>query len=229
VVTINLFSQREKKNVNKIFTQLAVGGLLIFSVAMVQAQELNPYVMLEEVATKTFNRIKNEREQIATDPELMRTLMEEELLPYVDYKFSALKVLGKHYKKVPREKVPEYIRVFRSYLITTYALAMAYYDGQEVEFQPVREVTDERTVTVRAIVKEPGRPNINLAFKLRKNKKTNEWKAYDMVAEGISLLSSKQSEFAAILRKDGLQAVIDLMNNIISKPINLEVPTEQVE
>ncbi len=214
---------------NKIFTQLAVGGLLIFSVAMVQAQELNPYVMLEEVATKTFNRIKNEREQIATDPELMRTLMEEELLPYVDYKFSALKVLGKHYKKVPREKVPEYIRVFRSYLITTYALAMAYYDGQEVEFQPVREVTDERTVTVRAIVKEPGRPNINLAFKLRKNKKTNEWKAYDMVAEGISLLSSKQSEFAAILRKDGLQAVIDLMNNIISKPINLEVPTEQVE
>jgi phospholipid transport system substrate-binding protein len=180
--------------------------------------------MLEDVATKTFSRIKREYQLIEEDPELLRTVMEEELLPYVDYKFSALKVLGKHYKTVPKEKIPEYISVFRSYLITSYALALAYYDGQDVEFQPVREVTDERTVTVRAVVKEPGRPNINLAFKLRKNKKTNEWKAYDMVAEGISLLSSKQSEFQSILRQeDGIQKVIDLMNNTISKPINIDV------
>jgi phospholipid transport system substrate-binding protein len=72
------------------------------------------------------------------------------------------------------------------------------------------------------VVKEPGRPNINLAFKLRKNKNTNEWRAYDMVAEGISLLSSKQSEFQSILRKDGIQKVIDLMNNTINQPINID-------
>ena len=202
---------------------LVLSGVLIFCSGMAQAQDTNPYVLLEDVATKTFSRIKKERQLIEANPELLRKVMEEELLPHVDYSFSALKVLGKYYKKVPREKIPEYISVFRSYLITTYALAMGYYDGQDVEFQPVREVTDERTVTVRAVVKEPGRPNINLAFKLRKNKKTNEWKAYDMVAEGISLLSSKQSEFQSILRKDGLQKVIDLMNNTINKPINIDV------
>ncbi|MBU3002249.1 ABC transporter substrate-binding protein [Paraglaciecola arctica] len=183
--------------------------------------------MLEDVATKTFKRIKKERQLIEVDPELLRTVMEEELIPHVDYSFSALKVLGKYYKKVPREKIPEYISVFRSYLITTYALAMAYYDGQDVEFQPVREVTGEKTVTVRAVVKEPGRPDINLAFKLRKNSKTNEWKAYDMVAEGISLLSSKQSEFQTILRKDGIQKVIDLMKNTISKPINIDLEEKE--
>jgi phospholipid transport system substrate-binding protein len=208
---------------------LLLGMLLIFSCGAVPAQEQNPYVMLEDVATKTFNRIKEERQLIEQNPELLRKVMEEELLPYVDYNFSALKVLGKHYKKVPREKIPEYISVFRSYLITTYALAMAYYDGQDVEFQPVREVTDERTVTVRAVVKEPGRPDINLAFKLRKNKKTNEWKAYDMVAEGISLLSSKQSEFQSILRQDGIQKVIDLMNHTISRPINIDTDKKESE
>jgi phospholipid transport system substrate-binding protein len=201
---------------------LLLSGMLLFCSGLTQAEEINPYVMLEEVATKTFSRIKEERQLIEADPELLRKVMEEELLPYVDYNFSALKVLGKHYKKVPREKIPEYISVFRSYLITTYALAMGYYNGQDVEFQPVRDVTDERTVTVRAVVKEPGRPDINLAFKLRKNKKTNEWKAYDMVAEGISLLSSKQSEFESILRKDGLQKVIDMMKNTVNKPINID-------
>lgn len=201
---------------------LLLSGTLLFCSSLTQAEEINPYVMLEDVATKTFSRIKEERQLIEADPELLRKVMEEELLPYVDYNFSALKVLGKHYKKVPREKIPEYISVFRSYLITTYALAMGYYNGQDVEFQPVRDVTDERTVTVRAVVKEPGRPDINLAFKLRKNKKTNEWKAYDMVAEGISLLSSKQSEFESILRKDGLQKVIDMMKNTVNKPINID-------
>ena len=196
--------------------------------ARVNAQEeVNPYQMLQDVATKTFERIKKERQQIEADPELLRDVMEQELLPYVDYNFSALKVLGKHFRNVPREKIPEFIKVFRQYLITTYALAMAYYDGQEVEFQPMRQVGDEKTVTVRAIVKEPGRPNINLAFKLRKNKKTNEWKAYDMVAEGISLLSSKQSEFESILRRDGIQAVIDLMNDRVNKPISIEQAAEE--
>jgi phospholipid transport system substrate-binding protein len=207
---------------------LLLSGVLLFCSGIAQAQNKNPYVMLEDVATKTFSRIKKERQLIEVDPELLRTVMEEELLPHIDYSFSALKVLGKYYKKVPREKIPEYISVFRSYLITTYALAMAYYDGQDVEFQPVREVTDEKTVTVRAVVKEPGRPDINLAFKLRKSRKTNEWKAYDMVAEGISLLSSKQSEFQSILRKDGIQKVIDLMNNTISKPINIDLPKKEI-
>jgi phospholipid transport system substrate-binding protein len=111
---------RENSVINK-YTLLLLSGILILCSSMTQAQNKNPYVMLEDVATKTFSRIKKERQLIEEDPELLRKVMEEELLPYVDYNFSALKVLGKHYKTVPREKIPEYISVFRSYLITTYA------------------------------------------------------------------------------------------------------------
>lgn len=204
----------------KIFQAIVIGVSLLIS-SGAKAEEINPYDMLEQVATKTFNRIKTEHSQIEANPELLRTVMEEELLPYVDYNFAALKVLGKHFRTVPKEKIPEFIKVFRSYLITTYALALSYYNGQEVIFQPSKDVGDDSTVTVRAIVKEPGRPDINIAFKLRKSNKTDEWRAYDMVAEGISLLSSKQSEFESILRQDGIQAVIDSMNNTISRPINL--------
>jgi phospholipid transport system substrate-binding protein len=48
-----------------------------------------------------------------------------------------------------------------------------------------------------------------------------------MVAEGISLLSSKQSEFESILRQDGIQAVIDLMNSKIHRPISIEKPGKE--
>ncbi len=198
---------------------IATSAVLFWGLTAQANDHTDPYQMVEEVAMKTFDRIKDEQSAIQSDPEKLRTIMEEELLPYVDYKFSAYKVLGKHFRSVPKEKLIEFVQVFREYLITTYAVAMGYYNNQIVEFEPASNVEGKKSVTVRAVVKESGRPDINIAFKVRKNTKTNQWKAYDMVAEGISMLSSKQSEFESILRQDGIQVVIDLMKNKINQPI----------
>ena len=43
-----------------------------------------------------------------------------------------------------------------------------------------------------------------------------------MVAEGISLLSSKRSEFESVLRQEGIDRVIELMRESIDQPIVLE-------
>ena len=204
---------------------MAVAGLLLMSlVGNVQAQEINdqnPYQLVKGVATKTFDRIKANQEQIKQDPEMLRTIMEEELVPHIDYKFAAFMVLGKHFKSVPKEKMGEYISVFRQNLITTYSVAMGYYDNQEVIFEPESNFEDQKSVTVRAVVQDPERPEIKIAFKVRKDSKTNEWKAYDMVAEGISMLNSKRSEFESILRQEGIDSVIALMRDKIGKPVEL--------
>ena len=204
---------------------MVVASLLLMSlVGNVQAQEINdqnPYQLVKGVATKTFDRIKANQEQIKQDPEMLRTIMEEELVPHIDYKFAAFMVLGKHFKSVPKEKMGEYISVFRQYLITTYAVAMGYYDNQKVIFEPESNFEDQKSVTVRAVVQDPERPEIKIAFKVRKDSKTNEWKAYDMVAEGISMLNSKRSEFESILRQEGIDSVIALMRDKIGKPVEL--------
>lgn len=204
----------------------AIGLLLLSVVGTAQAQEQeissdNPYLLVKNVATKTFARIKQNQDEIKADPEMLRTIMEEELVPHIDYKFAAFMVLGKHFKSVPREKMGEYISVFRQYLITTYAVAMGYYDNQTVIFEPESNFEGQKSVTVRAVVQDPERPEIKIAFKVRKDSKTNEWKAYDMVAEGISMLNSKRSEFESILRQDGIDAVIALMRDKIGKPVEL--------
>lgn len=187
-----------------------------------QVNEQNPYELVQDVAMKTFDRIKANQEAIKQDPEMLRTIMEEELVPHIDYQFAAFMVLGKHFKSVPREKLGEYVSVFRQYLITTYAVAMGYYDNQEVLFEPEGEFDDKKSVTVRAVVQDPTRPEIKIAFKVRKDSKTNEWKAYDMVAEGISMLNSKRSEFESVLRQDGIDAVIAIMRDKIEKPVQLK-------
>ncbi|WP_085949240.1 MlaC/ttg2D family ABC transporter substrate-binding protein [Brumicola pallidula] len=197
---------------------------MIFMVpaTMINASEQSdPYVMINEVASLTFDRMKREKEQINQNPELLRTVMEEELLPYIDYRFSAFKVLGKYASKVPREKLLEFVSVFREYLITSYAVALGYYDDQLVEFAPALEFDGRSDVTVRAVIKDGERPDIKVAFKVRKDRQSDQWQVYDMVAEGISLLSSKRTEFESILRQDGIDKVIELMRKNIAEPIKL--------
>jgi len=98
-------------------------GIFMMSVAgIANAQEVNeqnPYEMVQDVANRTFERIKANQAAIKADPEMLRTIMEEELVPYIDYKFAAFMVLGKHFKSVPQEKMGEYISVFRQYLEPT--------------------------------------------------------------------------------------------------------------
>nr|WP_268407583.1 ABC transporter substrate-binding protein [Alteromonas sp. a30] len=199
--------------------------MFVFS-GNVLAQD-NPYLLLEEVASKTFDRIKTSQKKIKSNPEELKAIVEEELLPYIDYQFAALKVLGKYFRKVPKERIPEYIEVFRTYLIATYAIALGQYEDQTVEFEPPKDYDKRKDVTVRAIISDGERPDIKIAFKVRRNSKTNEWKAYDMVAEGISLLSSKRSELEGILRQDGIEKVIEELSKKNSQPISLQKETAE--
>ncbi|MEP1382261.1 MAG: ABC transporter substrate-binding protein [Paraglaciecola sp.] len=185
------------------------------------AEQNNPQLLLEKVTNTTFGRIETEQQTIESNPDHLRTIIEEELMPHIDYKFAAFKVLGKHFRSVPKAQIPEFVEEFRQYLISNFAVALASYGGQELIFEPTRNVDEAKSMTVKAIIREEARPDIHINFKLRKNKKTQEWKTYDLVAEGISLLSSKQSEFAPMIRQEGIQAVIDVMKEQNSEPLTV--------
>lgn len=196
--------------------------LVVFLPLTAFAQEKqDPYKLLQEVATITFAQIKERQPEIKENPEVLKQIVETELLPYIDYKFAGAKVLGKYFKSTPKDRIPVYFEEFRKYLISTYAVALAQYDDQEVFFEPAKDFSKKKAVTVRALIREDGRPDIKIAFNVRKSRKTNEWKAFDMVAEGISMVSSKRSEFESILRQDGIDKVIELMKEKNNQSISL--------
>ena len=182
----------------------------------------DPYLMIKEVASNTFKRFAAEEQAIKANPNLLKDIVREELIPYINYKYSAFKVIGKHYKKVSKQELKAFVPVFREYLVTSYAQVFTLYDKQKIEFAPSKKFSDKRIVAVGTIIIMPGRENIDVSFKVRKNKNTNEWKAYDLVAEGVSLLDSKQAELGGIIRQKGLSYVTELLKkksnrNIIFK------------
>lgn len=179
--------------------------------SLIKVDKKNPYLMIESVATLTFKRFANESSKIKTDPNILKDIVREELMPYINYKYSAYKVIGVQLKNTSKEERDAFVSVFRDYLISSYAQVFTLYDNQEVEFFPEQSLKDKNIVAVNTRVIMPNRDDIDIAFKVRKNRKTNEWKAFDMVAEGVSLLDSKQAELGGVIRQKGLPHVTELL------------------
>ena len=65
-------------------------------------------------------------------------------------------------------------------------------------------------------INNDGGPDISIQFRLRKHRITKDWLLYDIVAEGISLVASKQTEFAGTIRRDGIKTLIERLENSVA-------------
>ncbi|MGB1199140.1 MAG: ABC transporter substrate-binding protein [Thalassotalea sp.] len=192
---------------------LAASALLLtFSVSATSIDKKDPYKLIQTVANITFKRFANEQSEIRKDPNRLKTIVKEELLPYIDYRYAAFKVIGgQNFKKTTKADRAEFTKAFREYLVTSYAQVFTLYKNQKVEFSPAKDFSKSNVVAVNTSVIEVGRDPIDISFRVRKNKKTKVWKAYDMVAEGVSLLDSKQAEFSSLIRQQGLPHVTKML------------------
>ncbi|GLT15034.1 phospholipid-binding protein MlaC [Vibrio algivorus] len=194
-----------------------------FSANAATVDSSNPYKMMHSVAEQTFDRLKAEQSKVQADPNYLKTIVEQEMMPYVNYQYTALKLLGPNLRGADKQQVGEFIQEFRAYLITSYAQVLTQYTDQTIQFAVEKTVNDDvRILSIPVEIIDTSRPNIKLEFTLLKNTKTGEWKAYDMVAEGISLLSSKQSEWNSKIRQDGIPAVTKELAQLAQKDIVFE-------
>ena len=169
--------------------------------------EDSPYTVIADAGERLFARISKDQKSLEKFPELMRDIVEEELMPSIDYKYAAFKVLGKNLTKMTKEQREKFIVSMRSYLVRTYAIALKQYKNQRVTFEPIKPTNGARIIGVETIISDINAPEINITFQMRKNKKTQKWKAYDMIIEGISLLSTKQAEISKRIKKNGVDQV----------------------
>lgn len=185
-----------------------------------------PYQLMEEVAQNTFDRLNTEQSKIKADPQYLRTIVREEMLPGVDVRFSAYRVIGKQLNNTTTEQRAQFVDAFSDYLVVTYADALAAYDDQTLDIGTGKVTDEDKLVSIPVAVLEPNKPTIQLEFKLRKNNRTGEWKVFDMIAEGISLLSAKQGELSGLIRQKGIDQVTKDLLAHTKKPVT---PLERKE
>jgi phospholipid transport system substrate-binding protein len=202
---------------------LMIAMLAIVPLAATAADQSNPYKLMNEAAAKTFNRLKNEQPKIKQNPDYLRDIVRQELLPYVQIKYAGALVLGRYYRDATPAQRDAYFAAFGDYLAQAYGQALALYHGQTYQIQPEQPIGNADIVAIRVTIIDPnGRPPVRLDFQWRKNSRTGGWQAYDMVAEGISMITTKQNEWGDLLRTKGIDGLTAQLKASAAQPISLD-------
>ncbi|WP_241595689.1 phospholipid-binding protein MlaC [Rosenbergiella epipactidis] len=201
---------------------MTIGSVYAAAPTEGQVDQTNPYTLMNQAAAKTFNRLKNEQPKIKQNPNYLRDVVRQELLPYVQIKYAGALVLGRYYSQATPAQKEAYFNAFGDYLAQAYGQALALYHGQTYQIAPAQPVGDAKMLAIRVSIIDPdGRPPVRLDFQWRKNTQTGKWQAYDMVAEGISMITTKQNEWADLLRTRGIDGLTAQLKVYANQPITL--------
>ena len=205
----------------KWFSVMAFAVTALFVTQTARA-ETSPYVLMQQASDKLFADIKNNQAKIKKDPNYLRTIVRNDLLPYVQVNYAGSLVLGSHFKSTTPEQREKFFKAFSDFIEQAYAQVLTAYTDQNIQIEPAKEVGDKNLVSIRVnIMQNGGQAPIKLDFKWRKNSKTGEWQAYDMVAEGVSMVVTKQNEWSGILRQQGIDALTAQIQKSAAAPVTL--------
>lgn len=205
----------------KWFAVLAFAMTALFTARTAMA-ETSPYVLMQQASDKLFSDIKNSQAKIKQNPNYLRTIVRNDLLPYVQVNYAGSLVLGSHFKSTTPEQREKFFKAFSDFIEQAYAQVLTAYSNQNIQIEPAKDIAGKNLVSIRVnIIQNGGAAPIKLDFKWRKNSKTGEWQAYDMVAEGVSMVVTKQNEWSSILRQQGIDALTAQIQKSAAQPVTL--------
>lgn len=208
------------KNIKNMIITGFVAVATLFS-ANVFAQT-SPYVLMQQTADKLFNDIKANQSKIKANPEYLRTIVRNDLMPYVHVKYAGQLVLGKSLSSASEAQREQFFGAFGQFIEQSYAQVLTQYKDQQIQIENEKPLDNKSIVTIRVnVLSSVAAAPIKLDFKWRKNSKTGEWQAYDMAAEGVSMVATKQNEWSGVLRQKGIDALTAQVSQAAKQPITL--------
>jgi phospholipid transport system substrate-binding protein len=162
--------------------------------AIAQASDKLQQRMQDKNFIKDFNKVTQ--------------FVDQSINPHVDFdKISAL-VLGKLWKSATPDEQVRFKKEFQTLLVRTYSRAFAEFKEWTIRFLPSEMEDGATKVVVKTEVLQPGVQPI--AVNYRMYFANGEWKAYDIMIEGVSLVTNYRSTFSdEVQAKGSLNAVID--------------------
>ncbi|SUT93916.1 phospholipid-binding protein MlaC [Actinobacillus lignieresii] len=208
------------KNIKKVIVTGFVAVVTLFSAQAFA--ETSPYVLTQQAADKLFGDIKANQTKIKANPEYLRTIVRNDLMPHVHVKYAGQLVLGKNLSSATDAQREAFFTAFGQFVEQSYAQVLTQYTDQQVQVENEKPTDGKTIVSIRVnLIQSNGAQPVKLDFKWRKNSKSGEWQAYDMAAEGVSMVATKQNEWSGVLRQKGIDALTAQVAKSAKQPITL--------
>ena len=185
-------------------------SLLCFASASFAAEA--PDELVKRTAEDVLTIIKTDKDIQAGNQEKLFALTEEKILPNFKFDKVSRLVLGKNWTKATPDQKTAFQSEFKSLLLRTYATALSKYKNQTIEYAPLRMADGATTASVKTSIVQSGGQPIAVNYTLEKQADAT-WKVYDIVIEGVSLVTNYRGQFAQEIRQNGLDSLIKKLAN----------------
>ncbi len=115
-----------------------------------------------------------------------------------DYKELSRRTLGREWKKFTPEQQTEFIDLFQRVLENVYADRILAYTHEKIEFGKETQLKKGRMEVESYIITTD---NKKVPIFYRMSDKSGQWRVYDLVIEGISMVKNYRGQFRQILSK----------------------------
>ena len=182
--------------------------LTILSVAVVAADFSSPTARVKDSVDKVITILKDKSLAREASWSRIGVVINDSF----DFRSMSQSVLATNWKKASPEERQQFVVFFSQYLEDTYRTKIEAYTNQKIEYVG-ETIRGKRAVVETLIITDNTEIPVN--YKLKNNDGT--WFAYDVVIEGISLVNNYRSTFAAIVKNDGMDGLLNDIQTRIKK------------
>lgn len=185
---------------------------LTSGVLSAQSQADDPVSLVENITVQIFADVTENMEEYTANPQALEELVRTDLMPLLDVNYSARLILGRAGRGLEKEKIDEFAECMSNLLINRYAKGLLNFSSKiKLQVLPQRGDLNEKLTRVRTRVSLPegGEAPVDYAF----HKTPQGWKAFDVVVEGISYVTTYRNQIMPEVEANGIDSVIERINS----------------
>jgi len=133
-----------------------------------------------------------------------RAALKKAISRIFDYGEMAKRSLGVHWKGRSSSEQKEFVSLFSTLLENSYASKIESYENEKILYE--KEIIDGDYAEVKSRVVTAKRDEYSLDYRFLKE--GSRWMVYDVVIEGVSLVSNYRSQFNKIILNQGYGALV---------------------
>jgi phospholipid transport system substrate-binding protein len=193
-------------------TALAFGSVIAAPVfaqdaaASATAQQ-TPAQVVQTIADQLATAVEGHRDELKHNQEKLIGIVDEVFLPHFDLDYASILVLGQHAREATPAQRERFAKAFYNSITHRYAEGLLNYTRGRVKVLPFNgDLNDKRTVVRTQVVLDDGKL-VSIDYAFRKGR-SGDWKAYDVIIEGISYVTNYRNQVDAEIRKVGIEKLI---------------------
>jgi len=166
----------------------------------------DPVSIIESATSHILEMLENRREEFTENPELLRTVVREDLMPLIDLDYSARLILGRSGRGVSTEQLRAFSEAMSNLLINRYADGLLQFrSNEQFDVLPLKGNNTDKLTRVRTRIRLDSGSYAPVDYAFRKT--DQGWKAFDVTVEGISYVLTFRNQIAPRVDADGIDKV----------------------